>query len=102
VISLLNRFAPLDRIRFLAAGQKITMTARIIDGKAVAEQLKYEIGLRVAARTAAGKRAPGLAVILVGNDPASEVYVGNKRRSCKAAGFHSLELNLAADAIKAY
>ncbi len=74
------------------------MTARLIDGKAVAEQLKNDIAARVSARVATGKRPPGLAVILVGNDPASEVYVGNKRRSCKAAGFHSLEFNLPADA----
>jgi methylenetetrahydrofolate dehydrogenase (NADP+)/methenyltetrahydrofolate cyclohydrolase len=73
------------------------MTAQIIDGKAVAERLKSDIAARVATRLAAGKRPPGLAVILVGNDPASEVYVGNKRRSCKAAGFHSVEFNLPVD-----
>ena len=77
------------------------MTARVIDGKAVAEHLKQAIGTRVAARLAAGQRPPGLAVILVGNDPASEVYVGNKRRSCKAAGFHSVEFNLPVDTAQA-
>ena len=56
-------------------------TARILDGKAIADTLLDSLRTRVAARVAAGKRAPGLAVILVGNDPASAVYVRNKRRA---------------------
>lgn len=72
------------------------MSARLIDGKAVAERIKLELRDKVQQRVSQGKRAPGLAVILVGSDPASQVYVGNKRSSCKNAGFHSLEFNLPA------
>jgi methylenetetrahydrofolate dehydrogenase (NADP+)/methenyltetrahydrofolate cyclohydrolase len=65
------------------------MTARIIDGKARAEQLTAEIRARVAARVAAGRRAPGLAVVLVGENAASQVYVRNKRRTTDAVGMIS-------------
>ena len=57
------------------------MTAQIIDGKAIAENLLNEIKTKIAARLAAGKRAPCIAVILVGADPASAIYVRNKRKS---------------------
>lgn len=70
------------------------MSAQLIDGKAVAEQLISKVGEGVAARLAAGKRAPALAVILVGNDPASAVYVGSKKRSCEKAGIRSLAYDL--------
>ena len=63
------------------------MSAQIIDGKAVADQLKKNVAEQVAQRLAKGQRAPGLAVILVGADPASQVYVGNKRKSCEQVGF---------------
>ena len=59
------------------------MSAQIIDGKAIAAHLRQHIKQRVDARVAAGKRVPGLAVILVGQDPASEVYVRNKRKACE-------------------
>ncbi len=72
------------------------MSAQIIDGKAVAERLQQELTARVAARKAAGQREPGLAVILVGENPASQVYVNSKRQRCKAAGFLSIEKNLPA------
>ncbi|OWY39432.1 bifunctional methylenetetrahydrofolate dehydrogenase/methenyltetrahydrofolate cyclohydrolase [Xenophilus sp. AP218F] len=73
------------------------MSAQLIDGKAVAEQLISKVGEGVAARLAAGKRAPALAVILVGNDPASAVYVGSKKRSCEKAGIRSLAYDLPAE-----
>lgn len=70
------------------------MSAQIIDGKAVAEQLKEEIATRVQQRVSEGKRRPGLAVILVGDDPASEVYVRNKNNACEKVGFKSEALVL--------
>lgn len=65
------------------------MTAKIIDGKAIAQQEQEKIATTVAAMQAAGKRVPGLAVILVGQDPASQLYVQRKRHACKAVGFYS-------------
>ena len=72
------------------------MSAQIIDGKAIAAQLRQQIKQRVDARVATGKRVPGLAVILVGNDPASEVYVRNKRKGCEEAGLVSFAYDLPA------
>lgn len=57
-----------------------------IDGKAHAARLRETVAGRVAARTAAGKRIPGLAVVLVGDDPASAVYVRNKGLAAEAVG----------------
>src|SRR5437016_4799669 len=74
------------------------MTARIIDGKARAERLTRDIGEKVAARLAAGKRPPGLAVVLLGAHSASEVYVRNKRRTTEAVGMRSFAYDLPADA----
>ncbi len=71
------------------------MNAQLIDGKAVAATLRAELRERVQRRTAAGQRPPGLAVILVGNDPASEVYVRNKVNACREVGVHSLSHELA-------
>lgn len=73
------------------------MSAQIIDGKALAAQLRQDIKQRVAQRMAAGKRAPGLAVILVGENPASQVYVGSKRRGCEECGILSIAHDLPAD-----
>ena len=70
------------------------MSAQIIDGKFVADQLKKNVAEQVAQRLAKGQRAPGLAVILVGADPASQVYVGNKRKSCEQVGFLSRSYDL--------
>ncbi len=64
------------------------MTAQIIDGKVLAEELRQGFKTRVEALAAKGQR-PGLAVILVGADPASEVYVRNKVNGCLAIGMHS-------------
>ena len=65
------------------------MTARIIDGKAIAEQIKAQVRVSTDALAAAGKRRPGLAVVMVGNSAASQVYVRNKRLSCEQAGIIS-------------
>jgi len=73
------------------------MSAQIIDGKAIAARLRQQIRQRVDARLQAGRRAPGLAVILVGKDPASEVYVRNKRKGCEEAGILSFGHNLPED-----
>lgn len=73
------------------------MTAQLIDGKAIAAELREQIRAQVALRREQGQRAPGLAVILVGNNPASEVYVRNKRKACEAAGILSRSHDLPAD-----
>lgn len=72
------------------------MSAQLIDGKVVAANLKEQVADKVAERVANGLRAPGLAVILVGADPASQVYVGNKRKSCEQVGFLSRSYDLEA------
>lgn len=73
------------------------MTAQLIDGKAIAAGVRDSVKLLVDARLARGRRAPGLAVVLVGSDPASEVYVRNKRKGCEAAGIRSFAHDLPAD-----
>jgi methylenetetrahydrofolate dehydrogenase (NADP+) / methenyltetrahydrofolate cyclohydrolase len=65
------------------------MSAQIIDGKAIAAELKQSLKIATDKRLKAGKRRPGLAVVLIGSDPASQVYVGSKRRSCEEIGFKS-------------
>jgi len=72
------------------------MTARILDGKARAARLTEEIGAAVAARIAGGRTQPGLAVVLVGDNAASQVYVRNKRRTTEAAGMRSFAYDLPA------
>jgi methylenetetrahydrofolate dehydrogenase (NADP+) / methenyltetrahydrofolate cyclohydrolase len=72
------------------------MTARILDGKAVAERLTGDVREKVAARVASGKGAPGLAVVLVGENAASQVYVRNKRKTTDNVGMRSLALDLPA------
>ena len=73
------------------------MTAQIIDGKAVAASVQERIRAAVAERTATGKRAPALATVLVGADPASEIYVRNKRRSSELVGIRSVPIHFGAD-----
>lgn len=73
------------------------MTAQIIDGKAIAADLKQKIRAATQMRLATGKRAPGLAVVLIGANPASQVYVSNKRKSCEEVGFKSVSYDLPAD-----
>jgi methylenetetrahydrofolate dehydrogenase (NADP+)/methenyltetrahydrofolate cyclohydrolase len=73
------------------------MSARIIDGKSIAANVRKQVRAQIEARLAAGKRRPGLAVVLVGNDPASEIYVKNKRLACEEAGLLSRSYDLATD-----
>ncbi len=72
------------------------MAARILDGKRNADELLDRLRAQVAWRVAQGKAAPGLAVVLVGDDAASAVYVRNKRRACKHVGFRSRDYDLPA------
>ncbi len=76
---------------------KSPMTAQIIDGKAVAEALRNEVKANVDQRLEKQLRRPGLAVILVGEDPASQVYVRNKKIACEKAGIDSIEFKKNAD-----
>lgn len=73
------------------------MTATIIDGIAVAEKIREECRERVGAIVARGSPSPGLAVILVGSDPASQVYVRNKIRACAQVGIRSFRFDFKAD-----
>lgn len=73
------------------------MAATIIDGKAIANQIQAEVATRIRARGAAGLRPPGLAVVLVGDDGASLIYVRNKRRACDAVGITSFDYDLPLD-----
>ncbi|HEY6451425.1 MAG TPA: bifunctional methylenetetrahydrofolate dehydrogenase/methenyltetrahydrofolate cyclohydrolase FolD [Steroidobacteraceae bacterium] len=77
------------------------MSALIIDGKAVAEAMRRDIAARVRELSSAQGISPGLAVVLVGSDPASEVYVGGKIRSTLEAGMRSVEHRLAAETSQA-
>lgn len=70
------------------------MTAQNIDGTLISQTVRSEVAARVKARVQAGLRAPGLAVVLVGEDPASQVYVGSKRRACEEVGFVSKSFDL--------
>lgn len=70
------------------------MTAQLIDGKLISASLLERVAAGVQTRLEAGRRAPALAVILVGNNPASEIYVRNKKRSCEKAGIRSLAFDL--------
>ncbi len=70
------------------------MTARIIDGKNTALSIRNELKNKVDMLLKQGLRQPGLAVVLVGNDPASEVYVKNKRLACEEIGFKSVDIDL--------
>ena len=73
------------------------MSAKIIDGKTLAANIRLDIKQRVAKRLTSGLRNPGLAVILVGDDPASKVYVNSKRKACEEVGFKSLAYDLPAN-----
>jgi len=72
------------------------MSAQLIDGKAAAAAIRENVKSRVDARIEQGLRAPGLAVVLVGNDPASEVYVSHKRKDCEQVGIISKAFDLPA------
>lgn len=73
------------------------MDARILDGKRIADELLQQIAARVDERVATGRARPGLAVIQVGSDAASAVYVRNKRRACQRVGFLSRDHDLPTD-----
>ncbi|ROR52136.1 UNVERIFIED_ORG: methylenetetrahydrofolate dehydrogenase (NADP+)/methenyltetrahydrofolate cyclohydrolase [Providencia alcalifaciens] len=73
---------------------KLQMLAKIIDGKTIAQTIRQEVAQKVQLRLEQGKRAPGLAVILVGANPASQIYVGSKRRACEEVGFISRSYDL--------
>ena len=77
------------------------MTAQIIDGKAIAGNLLSTIKSKIDARIAIGKRAPCLAVVLVGADPASAIYVRNKRKACEKVGIRSISHDLPAETTEA-
>ncbi len=77
------------------------MTAQIINGKAIAENLLASIKLKIDARLVSGKRGPCLAVVLVGADPASHIYVRNKRRACEKVGIRSIAHDLPASTSEA-
>jgi methylenetetrahydrofolate dehydrogenase (NADP+)/methenyltetrahydrofolate cyclohydrolase len=70
------------------------MTAQLIDGKALATRIKAEIAADVGEMTTRGLRRPGLAVVMVGDNPASAVYVRNKRRACEDSGIVSIAHDL--------
>lgn len=73
------------------------MAAKVLDGKRIADKLLDDLATRIASRIAAGRSRPGLAVVLVGDDPASGVYVRNKRRACERVGIRAHDFDLAAD-----
>ena len=74
------------------------MSARLLDGKKIAQELRAQIKERVDRRLREGRRPPGLAVLKVGHEAASEVYVRNKRQACSEAGFCSFDYDLPPDA----
>lgn len=73
------------------------MTAQLIDGKSIAARVHQQVKRQVQARREAGGHAPGLAVVLVGEDPASAVYVRHKQRACEQVGIHSVMHHLPTD-----
>ena len=77
------------------------MSAEVIDGRRSPRRPRTRVAEVVARRTAAGERSPGLATVLVGDDPASHVYVGNKRKACEQAGIRSIHHELPADVAQA-
>ena len=70
------------------------MRAQLIDGKTIALDIRREVAQEVRQRAGEGKRPPGLAVVLVGSDPASNVYVRRKREACEEVGFHAQDHDL--------
>ena len=72
------------------------MTAKILDGEQYAAKMRGKIQEQIRARGVRGLRAPGLAVVMIGQDPASSIYVANKRKACKAVGMQSFAYDLPA------
>ena len=77
------------------------MSATIIDGKAVAQLIRHEVAERVRARVESSLKRPGLATVLVGDDPASAVYVANKIKACEEAGITGLHIELPSSSTEA-
>lgn len=75
-------------------GMAFAMTAQLIDGRSLAEAVKNQVRGKIEAALARAGRRPALAVVKVGNDPASEVYVRNKRRACEEVGIRSVAHDL--------
>ena len=73
------------------------MAAKIIDGKKISAAVREEIKARAAALTERTGIVPGLAVIIVGDNPASQVYVRNKKKACEDAGFYSVVIEMPGD-----
>ena len=73
----------------------------VVDGLALAKEIRAELAVAVAAHVASGRRPPKLAVVLVGEDPASASYIKGKRRACQSVGMESVECNLPASASQA-
>src|SRR3954466_4202532 len=73
------------------------MAAQVIDGKAIAQQVRAEVRADVEAWVAAGHRTPGLATVLVGDDPASAVYIGGKQKAAAEVGIEGFDHRLAHD-----
>lgn len=82
------------RISYQPALKDPIMTAELINGKVIAAGIRQLVATGVESRRQQELRAPGLAVVLVGSDPASRVYVTNKRKACDEAGIHSLSYDL--------
>ena len=74
------------------------MTAKLIDGKQIAAEIRSDVKAAISARQAQGLPVPGLATVLVGDDPASKVYVRNKQKACAEVGIASFGYNLPAEA----
>jgi methylenetetrahydrofolate dehydrogenase (NADP+)/methenyltetrahydrofolate cyclohydrolase len=100
-ISTLVRSAAMQHENRSNGRMELVMTAHIIDGKAAAAELRAEIGREVAALKAAGKPAPGLHVVLVGEDPASRVYVASKEKLAAEIGMNSVAHRLPAQTTEA-
>lgn len=77
------------------------MPAQRIDGKLIAKQVRQNVASQVSAIVSSGKRPPGLAVVIVGNDAASHVYVANKRKACEEVGFTSKSFDLPSETTQA-
>ncbi len=78
-----------------------TPVAKLIDGKAIAQEILGEVRARVEQRVAAGLKRPGLAVVLVGPDEASKIYVRNKRKACAETGIESFAHDLPSSTMEA-
>ncbi len=74
------------------------MTSRLLDGKATADAILAELKQKAASLAASGRRPPGLAAVLIGENPASKVYVGSKVKACASLGYHSEKIERPASA----